>query len=396
MGLLINDRSMKNIFAIGTIGLFITCIVCLYSCEKKVTENPPYRAVVKASVESAETKADLNESYQMLWKSGDFIDIYFPTWGEKNQAFEFSGTDGDVVASFTRQAVGEFSWSDASSALFPYAYDNHISEGNAYFHLHDSYSNYSDGKTITPLIAKMNGTAEVKFKYAAGGIKITLNGIPEGVDGVSLTCDKGITGWYNVPCDKAGDDKEGFISLNSGSQAESFVKYEFDALTKSTNMSFVFPVPPITGPQLIIDIYKGNKIVWSVSTKKAQPNIGRKDVLVMPDIDVSTVSTTTKTIYVGYISYFDTKDAGGLKVHYWGSGDAEADLTAVGIDEQKVAGASYWSGASQTFHLYKATVPIGITGFELKWNGTKKGGEGGATTSRAYIFNYDGDKVIFK
>ncbi|MEE1220008.1 MAG: InlB B-repeat-containing protein [Ruminococcus sp.] len=69
---------------------------------------------------------------------------------------------------------------------------------------------------------------------------------------------------------------------------------------------------------------------------------------------------STQTVYIGVISYQSSiAYAGTLKMHYWGgsSGSGDAVATSLGTTVQFSPGSGYWSGAKQTFTMYKAELP---------------------------------------
>ena len=111
----------------------------------------------------------------------------------------------------------------------------------------------------------------------------------------------------------------------------------------------------------------------------------------------------TKTVYVGIISYWhssEDEELTGWQVHYWGgaSGSADADLTRIkGSFAKQSVGDSYWSGAAQTFYMYKAEVPADATGYkvhkDVTWVGEKDGEF--AISNAAYIFDYDNSNHAF-
>ena len=113
--------------------------------------------------------------------------------------------------------------------------------------------------------------------------------------------------------------------------------------------------------------------------------------------------STTKEITVGVISYVVNElGDSGYYVHYWGgssgAGDALLNRNLAEIAYKSV-GSEYWSGQQQTFYMYKASIPKDATGFKIyhKSSGRWFGNDGNATTqSKAYIFNYSGDKALYE
>ena len=116
----------------------------------------------------------------------------------------------------------------------------------------------------------------------------------------------------------------------------------------------------------------------------------------------STVGTFTadassdKTVTLGIISYFGERD--GYQIHWWddAGNSGEVDTVSTGSTVQKSVGAAYWGGAAQTFYTYTAAIPASATGFRPHKGDFWPGENGPASASAAYLFNYDGDKVLYE
>ena len=118
-------------------------------------------------------------------------------------------------------------------------------------------------------------------------------------------------------------------------------------------------------------------------------------------VPVTASADEMKTVYVGFIDNWHpdgVEELTGWQVHYWGSAscEADADLTRMkGFFAKQSVGDSYWSGAEQTFYMYKATVPADATGYKVHNGYTWVGGDGDFKTSNAaYIFDYGGSNHV--
>lgn len=107
------------------------------------------------------------------------------------------------------------------------------------------------------------------------------------------------------------------------------------------------------------------------------------------------ISQETKNITVGIISYLVDENSNGYQLHFWGGGNGEGDANCIYTGNTESKNVGYW-GTEQTFYLYTAEVPKDITGFKVhigdRWFGT----DGIQTNTKAYIFNYSGDKAIYE
>ena len=79
-----------------------------FSCQKENENEPTQRQegfTFTASIENLTnpTKADINASYDLIWRTGDQIGIYVDGWAENShQQFDLVGDGGTTVGSFVR------------------------------------------------------------------------------------------------------------------------------------------------------------------------------------------------------------------------------------------------------------------------------------------------------
>ena len=108
---------------------------------------------------------------------------------------------------------------------------------------------------------------------------------------------------------------------------------------------------------------------------------------------------TGKKIKIGVISYIEKEGKqDNYRLHYWNSSTSgDVKLTAAGKTESVSVGSSYWSGDSKTFTIYEAVIPDEATGFKFHI-GDRWFGSDGSTSKydTVYIFNYSGDKAVYK
>ena len=237
--------------------------------------------------------------------------------------------------------------------------------------------------------------SNIAFKQIAAGVKVKVSNIPSWANKVSLTIPgKNIAGWFSIDPDDIGTS-----GITYEDHGEETVSITFTASGSITERTFIFPVPPTEIPGITLSLYEDDDVIWSRTTP-AQPSLSVGDVLKLKDISAASAK---RVIKVGVISYLHTDPgADNWKVHYWGGADGEknADLVATGGTESKQLGASYWSNASQTFYMYKTTVPSDITNY-LVWGDWGEGrwfneSNGNLTKRKAYIFNHGGDHVIYE
>ena len=393
--------------------LFLLSLACvLYSsCQKENEVNNNQKVSIKAIVEPAQTKADINSSYQTIWRENDEISVYLSTWtNNKYQPFILDEGKDTKEATFTWNGdpTWTWKWTDAKYAFYPKASasNQYINQDNGTFHynLPTSYD-YTSEQSVLPLAAYLGNVDNptIEFKYLCGAVKISLKDVPAKANSIELSLGNNVlTGWHYVPAAGiGGDNPVGLIKYDDNTSTTP-VKFNFAQASDKRDMVFLFPVPPTsTAAKVKIDLYHDTAKIWSVESNKAQSAIARKDVLAMPQL---TVAPYTKTITVGIISYLtDPSDgklnAANFKIHYWGGYDGTVDksLTSLGTQESKQVG--YWDGnPSHTFNLYSVEVPSDITGFKIWYDVPDSssdywfGSDGSSSHSKVYVFDYgEGD-----
>ena len=284
---------MKKVFYLVAIATF-----ALLSCQKEIeTETTqPAKAAFTASIENlaSPTKADIDNTNNLVWKTGDKIGIYVDesSWEDKNQPFHLSSGEDSYLGGFDWDYSG---WSDANNvtaAFFPWqgtgSGNNNVSGGTMYFKLRDAYYDYTPGQMLTPLVAPLTkGVSSISFKHAGAAVKVTINNLPKGVHSIGMTVDgQQVSGDYHIDPANAGLDA---LELdNPADVSKNSVWLNFNPTTAEGAYTFLFPVPTLTAPKLSFQIYDDNGIlVWTANLKAQADDLGRAEVLVMPDKDIT-------------------------------------------------------------------------------------------------------------
>ena len=399
---------MKRFFILIAAMTSVVIIACNKQEAALVEDNHSGSFVINATAEDYATKGVYDADGAFTWKAGDLIGVHMwnsdSSWpqpmglisGEDTKEATFETTDtracGKVVfypwngwASGTAAENGT-NYSDNQHLLYVHlfptiAYAN--SEGNA--------------QNLIPLAAKIDDKAEggkrvesnIKFQQIACGIKVKVSGIPADADKVSLTIpDTKINGWCYIALDDIGT--KGMTYSSDGTDT---IYITFDASSTITERTFVFPLPPTSVPGITLKLYALDSEIWSKSTS-AQPTLTVGQVLKLKDV---TVTDAKHVISVGIVSHIS--NPGDIKVHAWKSGESGVDysLTSLGTSTSKYWQAEkphYWDNA-QTYNLYKVLVPSTITNYGVKY-GSKYLGDAPSLTSVGYVYNYDGDHIVFE
>lgn len=292
---------MKKMFYFVAVATF-----ALLSCQQdedpvnNVTKNDP--VTFKASIENLGTRADMDASNGLKWVADDKIGIYVNdvSWNDKNQPFTLVGNGGSATGEFAWDN-GKFTNTNATVAFFPWqgigSDKNNVYDGTMYFKLPGSYDNYTSGKMLTPLVAKLeSSSSEIHFKHAGAAVKVTINNVPAGAKNIGMIVD-GVQIWGNYKINPANAGTDALILDGNANLNNNSVWLIYATQETPRKLTFIFPVPsPITNPKLSFEMWDDNNIpVWKKNLKAQTKSIGRADVLEMPAIDIEPYSHLGKS-----------------------------------------------------------------------------------------------------
>ena len=303
--------------------LFFVAVATLFavSCQKEnglISEQNKnnnaltFKASIEQLVENAQSqnpsqvpvKGTIDESNQLVWAENDLIGIYFPDWGDKNQPFRLAAEDaGKTVGSFSIATAANpsgasataayFPWEPAGSTTYPESWQNNVYEGVMYFKLRDTYHDYSTKKMLTPMVASItSSTDNISFKHAGAAVKLVTNNLVSGEYYAKMTvADKQITGGFHVNPANAGSEALALDAAEDKAQNN----VTLHAWKSSGSFTWIFPVPEISKPKLKFEITdKYGVTVWKKSLAAQSNDLGRGDILVMPDKDINAYEGLTK------------------------------------------------------------------------------------------------------
>ena len=286
--------------------IILSATIAIAACNKEVVDqsevNDVKVGILSAEIETLDTKATMNGSYQLLWSSGDKIALYVNdgSWTDKNQPFTLVGEGGSTSGRF-QWDHGNFGNANANAAFFPWQGQagegyNSISGTTLYITLPSSYSNYTSGQMLTPLMAKVTYDSDnsrynlIHFKHIGGAVKLTINKVPAKAHCVAMTVEgKNIHGYAGAVSPANADTGE--EKLVAGSGSNDTVNLDIDDTGSSErNFDFIFPVPTMTSPTLTFNMYgPGDLVLWRAKASN-QSNIGRADILAFDSDKAITLS----------------------------------------------------------------------------------------------------------
>jgi len=382
---------MKKSFTIA-----VAILATIVSCSKteNVTSEKIHGFTMGAELEqtSPANKADLNNSLQTLWATGDKIGIHIQNgvndWST-DQMFTLASGNGTTSGTF--HCDEEYNESDHwdTFAFFPFSY---VSSGGStdtgsnvggdqkmYFNMPNAYYEYTSGKSFLPLLANL-GESGVKhptsasFKYVGGAVVLNLTKVPGAAKSLGMSIDGvKINGWQNGVAQNTVGSASGIIT---GGDGDNTTWLNFDSSgSEDRNFKFVFPVPTISSTSNItFTMFDKNDIkIWQ-KTASSQPAIGRAQALVMPD---KAVSPIPQNMYlVGYWNGADQNTGVAFsnstgKVSLSHSGDGYVCLRAADTDNWYMTDAYVGSGNTATMKCQsgnKLYVPDGTQTFTMTYN----------------------------
>ena len=294
-----NRRIMKRVFV-----LFALMSTALAACNKvesltddnAIDNSTPF--TLKAYTEDiVDSKATIDGSLNIVWgaNNNDFIRVALYEDGEYTpweREFKLTAGGGTSNGTFSLVGSGTPGENTRYNAIYP-EYENTFTVSEtvhpetAIIKLLDSYG-WTENTILAPMVAY--GTAGdakgLHFKHVGGAVKVTLKNVPVGATKVSLTSDKYITGTFNYTVANIAKVEPDAITtpVENGGNTVSFT---FSARESEGDMVFYFPTPALTAPSFTITVYVGDAEIWSKSTKSAQSDITRGDLLVMKPITVT-------------------------------------------------------------------------------------------------------------
>lgn len=124
----------------------------------------------------------------------------------------------------------------------------------------------------------------IRFNHLAGVMRFVFKNAPVGTDKFQITLDKKISGVFTADLSEALPVIE---TSAASSQSEKTVTLNFDALNSVSDISLYVPLPVGTYTTLELEIWAGDKSLWSYSNTVTN-KIDRKTLKLMPAVNMGT------------------------------------------------------------------------------------------------------------
>ena len=255
---------LLSVIALAMVGLLSN------GCTIETVPSP--EGSIRAVMEGEQTNTSVTDAGKFTWSTGD--QVWLQTTNG-NVIGTLSSGAGTPVASFSHGSfIGEFTGKTA----YPYSAGHSVSSDALTFVLPVSYDL---GKNLTNINAAMYGinvNDTVRFNHLAGVMRFVFKNAPAGTDRFQITLDKKISGTFKADL---RTDYPILETSETTDAAEKTITLNFDALTSDSDISLYVPLPVGTYTTLSLDLWAGEKSVWTYSDTVTN-TISRKTLKFMP------------------------------------------------------------------------------------------------------------------
>ena len=248
--------------------------VLLGSCA--VEDAPVSERTICAIMESDQTRTSVSDGGRFAWSTGDKVWIK-TTNG--SVAGTLSSGAGTAYATFTTGAfIGELE----DDAVYPYNSGHSVSGTQLSVVLPSSYDLGSNLANTNAAMYGVNVDGTIRFNHLAGVMRFKFKNVPAGTDKFQITLDKKISGTFTADLTA---DLPVIETKTTGNASEKTVTLNFDPLTSVSDICLYVPLPVGTYTTLGLDLWAGNKSVWSY-TNTVTNTISRKTLKLMPAVNM--------------------------------------------------------------------------------------------------------------
>ena len=265
-----------NYMKLRFFSIFALAGLLLSSCA--VEEVPVTEHTILAVMEGDQTRTSVTDGGVFSWSAGDQV------WLQTTNGSVVGTLSSGAGTSHASFSTGAFIGDLTGKAVYPYNASHSISGDELSFVLPASYDL---GSNITNTNAAMYGVdvdGTIRFNHLAGVMRFVFRNAPVGTDKFQITLDKKINGTFTA------DLLEAFPVIETSaasSDQKKTVTLNFDALESVSDISLYVPLPVGTYTTLGLELWAGDKSLWSYSNTVTN-KIGRKTLKLMPAVNMGT------------------------------------------------------------------------------------------------------------
>ena len=248
--------------------------VLLGSCA--VEDAPVSERTICAIMESDQTRTSVSDGGRFAWSTGD--KVWIKTTNGSVVGTLSSGA-GTAYATFTTGAfIGELE----DDAVYPYNSGHSVSGTQLCVVLPSSYDLGSNLSNTNAAMYGVNVDGTIRFNHLAGVMRFKFKNVPAGTDKFQITLDKKISGTFTADLTA---DLPVIETKTTDNASEKTVTLNFNPLTSVSDICLYVPLPVGTYTTLGLDLWAGNKSVWSY-TNTVTNTIIRKTLKLMPVVNM--------------------------------------------------------------------------------------------------------------
>ena len=237
-----------------------------------VEELASPEGAIRAVMEGEQTKTSVTDAGSFTWSTGD--QVWLQTTNGSVVGTLSSGA-GSPVASFSHVSfIGELT----GKAAYPYNAGHSVSSDELTFVLPASYDLGTNLTNTNAAMYGVNVDGTIRFSHLAGVMRFIFKNAPAGTDKFQITLDKKISGTFKADLTA---DYPILETSETTDAAEKTITLNFDALTSDSDISLYVPLPVGTYTTLNLDLWAGEKSVWTYSNTVTN-TISRKTLKLMP------------------------------------------------------------------------------------------------------------------
>ena len=280
-------------------------LLVLSACVKN--EDPVAGGYVSAVMEGEQTKTAVTDEGSFTWSADDKVWLGTTSGGVTGTLSSGAGTS---KAEFSYDTIfGEMT----NKAVYPYNSGHKISGNELSVVLPASYDLGSSLSNTNAVMYGVNVGGTFQFSHLAGVMRFKFKNVPVGTDKFKITLDKKVNGTFVVDL---GSDQPIVEAGTTAEEADKTITLNFAPLQEVSDISLYIPLPVGTYASLALNLWAGDKAVWTYSNTVTN-TISRKTLKLMPtitiDIDESTINSYKPFIELGAI-----RKAGDQAIKFYG------------------------------------------------------------------------------
>ena len=275
---ILNQNNVLNVkdMKIRVLSVFSLAVSVLLSGSCVMDKLHVAENTIHAEMENDQTRTSVTDEGSFTWSSGDQVWLH-TTSG--NVAGTLSSGAGTSSADFS---YGAFFGEMTGKAVYPYNSGHAVTGDELSVVLPASYDLGSNLSNTNAAMYGVNVDGTIRFNHLAGVMRFVFKNVPAGTDRFQITLDKKINGTFTADL---AQDYPVIEAAATSTASEKTVTLNFDALTKTSDISLYVPLPTGTYTTLGLNLWAGSQSVWTYSNTVTN-TISRKTLKLMPSVSM--------------------------------------------------------------------------------------------------------------